>query len=102
MYQYQKTIDGLRGGECWEIGNQGGWSLPILGLGVVVLVVLVILIVVPVVAVGVQEAADIDQIEDDTQEDEGTQEGQGGGGAGGVEVQEPALGLVHVKVFSIG
>jgi len=69
------------------------------GPGLVLVLVAVVLAVSLVVAVGPghggKEAAHIDQVEDDAEEDEGAQQGQGGRGGGGVEVEEPALGLVQ-------
>lgn len=69
-------------------------SLP----GVVVLIVLAIVIVSVIVVVpwdGGEETADVDEVEDDPEEDAGPEQGEGGGGAAGVEVQEPCLPAVH-------
>ena len=80
--------------------------LPILGLlTVIVSVFLLVLVIVPVVRVGAQETSSIDEVCNDTDEDNGAQKGEGGGGAGGVEVEEPGLILqclnFTVKFFGV-
>lgn len=76
---------------------------PILGLlTVIVSVFLLVLVIVPVVRVGAQETSSIDEVSNDTDEDNGAQKGEGGGGAGGVEVEEPGLILQFtVKFFGV-
>jgi len=69
------------------------------GPGLVLVVALAVVLAISLVAGaggGGEEAANIDQVEDDAEEDEGAQQGQRGGGGRGVEVEEPSLGLsVH-------
>jgi len=76
---------------------------PILGLVVIVLFVLLVVVIVPVVlGAGAQETSNIDEVSNDTEEDHGAQKGEGGGGAGGVEVEEPGLFLQFtVKLFGM-
>jgi len=77
---------------------------PILGLlTVIVSVFLLVLVIIPVVTgVGAQETSNIDEVSNDTDKDNGAQKGEGGGGAGGVEVEEPGLILQFtVKLFGM-
>merc|ERR1712141_657121 len=67
------------------------------GLALVSLVVLVVVLPVSAVARGGggEQAAGIDEVEDDAEQDDGAQEGEGGGGGAGVEVEEPSFSFLH-------